>query len=105
MDKLFEKGISLGLGLFTMTRERAEKIVDKLIEKGELSRKEASGVLDELLNRAEKEKDELEKRMNSTLKKTLEQFNVPTKEDLDKLEQKLDNLSKKLDKLDTEKQD
>ena|SRR6056297_522013 len=105
MDKLFEKGISLGLGLFTMTREKGEQIVEKLIEKGELSRKEASGVLDELLNRAEKERKALEQRINSSLQKTLKQFDVPTKDDLDKLDKKLDKISRKLDKLENAEKD
>ncbi|MCF7886458.1 MAG: phasin family protein [Candidatus Marinimicrobia bacterium] len=105
MDKLFEKGISLGLGFFTMTREKGEQIVDKLIEKGEISRKEASGVLDEILNRAEKEKEELEKRINSSLERTLKKFNVPTKEEIDELNQKLDNISQKLEKMETTDKD
>ena len=103
MDKLFEKGISFGLGLFTMTRERGEEIVEKLIEKGEISRKEASGILDDLLNRAEKEKKELEKRINSSLEETLENFNLPTKDEIKELKQKLDDISDKLNKIESNK--
>ena len=99
MDKLFEKGISMGLGLFTMTREKAEEIVDKLIEKGEISRKEASGVLEEILNRAEKEREELEKRINNSLENTLQRFNVPNKADIEELNKKLDDIADKLDEM------
>jgi len=99
MDKLFEKGISMGLGLFTMTREKAEEIVDKLIEKGEISRKEASGVLEEILNRAEKEREELEKRINNSLENTLKRFNVPNKADIEELNKKLDDIADKLDEM------
>ena len=104
MDKLFEKGISFGLGLFTMTREKGEQIVEQLIEKGEISRKEASGVLDDLLNRAEKEKKELEKRINSSLEKTLENFNLPTKDEVEELNKKLDEISQKLDAMESNKE-
>lgn len=102
MAKLFEKGISLGLGLFTMTREKAEEVVDKLIEKGEISREEASGVLDDLINRAEKEKKELEKRINTSMENTLKNFNLATKDDIEELNQKLDDISDKLDELNEE---
>ena len=99
MDKLFEKGVSFGLGLFSMTREKAVEIVDKLIEKGEISRKEASGVLDEILNRAEREKKELEKRINSSVENALKQFDIPTSKDIEELKVKLENISSKLDEL------
>lgn len=102
MAKLFEKGISLGLGLFTMTREKAEEVVDKLIEKGEISREEASGVLDDLINRAEKEKKELEKRINTSMESTLKTFNLATKDDIEELNQKLEDISDKLDELNEE---
>jgi len=104
MDKLFEKGISMGLGLFTMTREKAEEIVDNLIEKGEISRKEASGVLEEILNRAEKEREELEKRINTSLENTLERFNVPTKKEIEELNNKLDDIAAKLDEIEKSEQ-
>lgn len=102
MAKLIEKGISLGLGLFTMTREKAEEVVDKLIEKGEISREEASGALDDLLNRAEKEKKELEKRINTSMENTLKNFNLATKDEIKELNQKLDDISDKLDELNQE---
>ena len=34
MHDLFEKSIYMGLGLLSMTKEQATKVVDELIEKG-----------------------------------------------------------------------
>ena len=53
---MIEKVLYLGLGVFSVTRERMEKVVNELIEKGELSREEARQVMDELIKRGEEEK-------------------------------------------------
>jgi hypothetical protein len=53
---MIEKVLYLGLGVFSVTRERMEKVVNELIEKGELSREEAGQVMDELIKRGEEEK-------------------------------------------------
>jgi polyhydroxyalkanoate synthesis regulator phasin len=43
MVNLFEKSINLGLGLFSLSREKIEKTVEELVNKGEVARKDAHG--------------------------------------------------------------
>ena len=41
MAGLIEKSINVGLGVFSYSREKIEEIVDELVNKGEVARKDA----------------------------------------------------------------
>ena len=43
MPNILEKSLSLGFGLFAYSREKIEKIVDELVNKGEVTKKDAQG--------------------------------------------------------------
>ena len=98
MSDLFEKGIFIGLGLLSVTKEQVEKVVDELIEKGKVSQKEGPKVLKDLLARADEEKKALEARIDSGLAKSLQRLNVPTRKDLEEVNKKLDQILKELKK-------
>ena len=53
------KALYLGLGVFSVTRERVEKLVNELIEKGEIIREEAGQVIEDLIKKGEEEKKAL----------------------------------------------
>ncbi|RKY86229.1 polyhydroxyalkanoate synthesis regulator, partial [candidate division KSB1 bacterium] len=55
MFELLKKGVLLGLGAVTLTKEKAEELVDELIKKGELAREERATAIDEFLKKAEEE--------------------------------------------------
>jgi len=58
---MIEKVLYLGLGMFSVTRDRIEKIVDELMEKGEISREEAGEVVENLIKRGEEERKAIRK--------------------------------------------
>lgn len=98
MTGLVEKGFLLGLGFLALTRERAEKVVEDLIEKGKLTREEAPKVLKDLLAKAEEEKKALEARVDAGLERALQRVNLPTRKDLEEVNKKLDQVLKELKK-------
>jgi polyhydroxyalkanoate synthesis regulator phasin len=98
MTSLFEKGYLLGLGIFTVTKERAEKIVEDLIDKGKVTKEEGSKLLKDLLSKAEEEKKALEARIDAGLEKALRRMNLPTRNDLEAVNRKLDQILKELKK-------
>ena len=56
MTGLIEKGLLLGLGVLTLTRDRVVEFVDRLVEEGEVTPEEAPGVVDRLVGRGEEER-------------------------------------------------
>ena len=53
---MIEKALYFGLGVISVTREKAEKIVEELVERGEVTKEEAKKTVDELISKGEEEK-------------------------------------------------
>ena len=52
MARLIERSLLLGLGALTLTRDKVNHFVDKLIEEGEVKPEEAPGIVDRLVTRS-----------------------------------------------------
>jgi len=85
MKTLFEKSALAGIGLLSMTREKAQKIVDELSQQGELQANEAKGWADQLVQRGEEERQTLRKLIRQEVKKALSEMGMATKEDVQKV--------------------
>jgi len=116
--ELFIKLISLGgdksmsvlkntilasIGAFNVTKEKAEKIIDDLIKKGELDKSDRKKAVMELLAKAEKSTSQIREKISKGADKTSKEFvkivdslNYAKEVDLKKLEAKVDKLSKAL---------
>lgn len=89
MKNMIKKGLALGLGLAVTTKEQAEKIVDELVKKGELSQQESKEFVNELLQKGEETQKELDQMIYKKLKQLLDELNLATKEDIQRLEQRM----------------
>jgi len=85
MKTLIEKGFLAGIGLLSMTREKAEKVIDELSREGELQKSEVKQWVDKLSDRGEEERDALRKLIRDEMKKVLDEMGLVTKEDIQKL--------------------
>lgn len=93
MDEL--KHILLaGIGLTSMTYEKADSFVKELVEKGRVTVEEGKELQTELKRKSEAEAAEL----LSELKSETKAVQYATKEDLERLEAKLDRLLDALNK-------
>ena len=95
MEELIERILLAGAGAFTLTKEKAEKIVDDLIKRGEVAKKDQAKFLKELLKRGKNTRVEIEKIVEKTMTNVLNKLNIPTKSDIDTLIKKIDKLAKK----------
>lgn len=82
MADLFEKSINLGLGLFLYSKEKVEALVDDLVSKGEVSKKDAREVASELIQKGREQRMEMEKLIREEIIKALGNENISHKEDL-----------------------
>lgn len=88
MTSLLEKGFLAGLGLLSMTREKAQKIVEELTHEGEVQKSEMKEWVDQLSDRGEEERQALRKLIRDEMKKVLDEVGFATKEDIQKLLEK-----------------
>jgi len=99
MLNLSKKMLLAGIGTLSLTKEKANKIADDLIKRGELSQSESKEFVVDLLDKAEKEKDKLIEKIKPEIDKSLEKMNFASKKCVDNLEKKIDDLGNKIDQL------
>lgn len=88
MTTLLEKGFLAGIGLLSMTRDKAQKLIDELSHEGELQKGEIKEWVDQLSARGEEERQALRKLIRDEMKKVLDDMGLATKEDIQKLLEK-----------------
>jgi polyhydroxyalkanoate synthesis regulator phasin len=87
------KALFAGLG----AQEKVKELVDELVKKGELSKSEGAKILKTWTEKAGKRRQNIRKTLSEMISKTLEKMNLPTKDDIEKLNKKIETLSKKLE--------
>lgn len=92
MKEMVHKTFALGWGAMALTRETAGKLVDELVKKGEVGQEEARDLVNDLLERGKKEREEVQKVIRQEMARVLGELNLPSRDDLLRLEAKVDRL-------------
>ena len=95
MFETLDKMMLAGLGAISMTRDRAETIFDEYVSRGKLEKENRTGFVKAVMDAADKNRAELEKLISKQVRETVEHLNLPTRDDIQRLEQKIDELLKK----------
>lgn len=83
-----------GLGI----QETFKEFLDNLVKKGELSESQGAKILKEWTEKADKTSEQLSKNISELVTRTLEKMNLPTKDDIEKLNKEILSLSDRLSK-------
>lgn len=95
INEIMHKALMAGLGV----PEKMKEIIDDLVKKGELSESQGAKLAKEWTEKAGKTGDDISKNLADLVKKTLEKMNIPTREEVEKLERKITSLSSRVKKL------
>ncbi len=98
MDFL-KKSVLFGLGLFDLTKEKAERIVDEMIKRGEMSQSDKAKAVKELLKGHEERMKKLKTKIDESVEKVTAKVKGKESEELAKLHKKIDELTKVVEKL------
>ncbi len=82
-----------GLGALTMTRERAEKLYEEFVQRGEVEKDKRSKFVQDLMDAAEQARKDTEKLVADQVDRVVGRMNLATREDMARLEEKLDQLA------------
>ena len=96
---IFKKSVLFGLGVFDLTREKAEKIVDEMIKRGEMSQSDRAKAVKEMLKGHDERMEKLKKKIDDSVEKVTTKVRGKEKEELSKLHKKIDDLTKIVEKL------
>jgi polyhydroxyalkanoate synthesis repressor PhaR len=95
----FKKSVLFGLGVFDLTKEKAEKLVDEMIKRGEMSQSDKAKAVKELLKGHDERMEKLKAKIDERVEKITAKVKGKEQEELTKLHQKLDGLTKVVEKL------
>jgi polyhydroxyalkanoate synthesis regulator phasin len=94
MIDLLRKTVLIGIGLAYMTKDRIEEVAKSLSEESNLTEEEGRKLAKDLLNQSEEAKRNLETRIDRVVKSALGRLDIPSRQDLQKLESRLEGLEK-----------
>lgn len=86
-------------------QEKVREFIDELVKKGELSESQGAKIVKEWTETANKTTEQFSKSLSDVISKTLERMNIPTKDDIDKLNKKIQSLSLRVKKLEGVKEE
>lgn len=92
MLETLDKILMAGLGALSMTRERAEQIFDDYVRRGQVEKDRRTGFVREVVDMAERSRQELDTLITKQVQQAVAKLNLPSREDLARLEAKLDAL-------------
>jgi polyhydroxyalkanoate synthesis regulator phasin len=92
MFETLDKLMLAGLGALSMTRERAEKLFDEYVSKGQAEREARSRFVSEVMDSADKTRAEFQRLVADQVRQTVNNLHLATKDDLLRIELKLDQL-------------
>ena len=92
MFEELKKSIDKGLEYAFMTTDKLTKAAKEMAKENNLTREEAKKLLDILVKKSEETKKVLEDNFQELVKTTLKKMNIPSKEEIKKLEDRIKKL-------------
>ncbi|WP_213974986.1 phasin family protein [Tepidanaerobacter acetatoxydans] len=93
-----------GIGLATVTKEKAEEVISELVKKGEMSQEEGKDALNTLMYRMQEESEKLKQKINEQVDNAIASMNLVKKTELDEILQRITELEKRLDEIQSKKE-
>ena len=93
---IVRKAVLIGLGMISLTREKAEELADDLIKRGEIASAEKFKAVDALLKEADKQEKELEAKIAGAVQKIVADMGLPTRRDMQEIADTLKKIEAKL---------
>jgi polyhydroxyalkanoate synthesis regulator phasin len=89
MKDVFNRILQAGLGAASITKEKAEQIVDELIKRGEISQNEAKDYIDTLVEKGKQQQSELQGIVKKEVDKYQAQFSFVSRKEFAELEKRV----------------
>lgn len=95
MANILEKTLLMGLGVFTLTREKVREAVNELVEEEGVEPEEAEKLADALVSKGEKEREEL----RTMMRQEISRVTPVTRKEFEALKQDVEDLAERIEEL------
>ncbi len=96
---LLGRSLDLGMGALMLTKEAAQKAIDELIAKGEVSKQEGKQLLERVMERGKEHKERLEKLVADTVDRALTRADLARASELRHARALIAELQERVDRL------
>jgi polyhydroxyalkanoate synthesis regulator phasin len=96
MIDVLKKTLLAGVGLTLMTKDKVEELARELAKSANLSADKGQEFVNEAVARAKKGREEFDALVQRTVNEALKRANVPTRDDLARLDARLEKLEQAL---------
>ena len=76
MANILEDSINFGMGLFAYSREKIEQMVEKMVEKGEVQKKDAQSFANDLIRKGDEQRKELHDMVTGEVRTALQEVGL-----------------------------
>jgi len=97
MLDILRKSLHFGIGAISMTREKAEQLVQEAVKKGEINSDEAKGLADQLVKKGEEERHHLTTTVKQEVKQMREEIGFVSQEKFKQLEERVLKMEQQLE--------
>lgn len=98
-QSILKKTLLAGLGVYSLSREKAQEFMDDLVKRGELSKDEGSKFVKAMVDKAEEETAFVKKMIDERINQVMSVIRPSVDEEIKRLEDKIDALNKEVKKL------
>jgi polyhydroxyalkanoate synthesis regulator phasin len=93
---IIRKAVFMGLGAISLTKDKAEELVDDLIKRGEVASSERFKTIDRILKEADKQEKEFQHKVSAAVQKVIVEMGLPTRKDLEEIGKTLKKIEAKM---------
>ena len=99
MEDLFKKFVYTGVGLVSLTADKLQKSIDKLIDEEKISEKEGKKIVDDFFKKTESKKQEFEKQLQAVTEEVVKKFDFSKAKEILELNKRVRVLENKVSKM------
>lgn len=99
LKEQLERSVLLGIGLLSITREKAQALADELVKQGDIARDEVKSFTDRLVERGKEERHALRDMVHEEVDMSLKEMRVATGSEVETLQDQVEALEKKVQAL------
>ncbi len=99
LKEQLERSLLMGIGLFSLTREKAQAVVEELVKQGEVARGEINETTERLVKRGEEERGAFRKLVREEIEGALNSMHLATESEITALREQLSAVQQQLETL------
>jgi len=98
-QSLLKKTVLAGIGIYSLTKEKAQDLMNELVTKGELSQDDGPKFVKAMMDKADEEVEFLKKMVDARVQQAVSAIRPAYDEQFNKLNKKMDKIAKEVTKL------